>query len=226
MSLPTARLIWHCPYIVLYYSADKQVRGPGYKEFALIRLDGEHWESDGHATNNMIINKTDDFEDWETWKKVNKAGMDCKVSIHRESRRITVITENAGIQIRSVTILQEDIPDILIISDMEFDASVGSNSSMGTCYCRLQDKNPTLFDDIAKQWKTFGYELPSVTFWNVNSRTNSVPMQKNKLGVKLVSGFSQNVLDLVMNSELTPFDALKNILTGERYSPVALEESV
>jgi len=121
---------------------------------------------------------------------------------------------------------QEDIPDILIISDMEFDASVGSNSSMATCYCSLQDKNPTLFDDIAKQWKTFGYELPSVTFWNVNSRTNSVPMQKNKLGVKLVSGFSQNVLDLVMNSELTPFDALKNILTGERYSPIALEESV
>ncbi|BDC93046.1 HD domain-containing phosphohydrolase [Treponema bryantii] len=114
MSLPTARLIWHCPYIVLYYSADKQVRGPGYKEFALIRLDGEHWESDGHATNNMIINKTDDFEDWETWKKVNKAGMDCKVSIHRESRRITVITENAGIQIRSVTVLQEDIPDIYV----------------------------------------------------------------------------------------------------------------
>jgi hypothetical protein len=40
--------------------------------------------------------------------------MDCKVSIHRESRRITVITENAGIQIRSVTVLQEDIPDIYV----------------------------------------------------------------------------------------------------------------
>ncbi len=114
MSLPTARLIWHCPYIVLYYSADKQVNGPDYKEFALIRLDGEHWESDGQATNNMIVNKKDDFEDWETWKKMNKAGMDCNVEIHRESRRITVISENAGIQIHNVTILKEDIPEIFV----------------------------------------------------------------------------------------------------------------
>ena len=114
MSLPTARLIWHCPYIVLYYSADKKVNGPAYREYALIRLDGEHWESDGSATNNMIVNKNDDFEDWETWKKLNKAGMDCKVNIHRESRRITVTTENAGITIRNVTILKEDIPDIYI----------------------------------------------------------------------------------------------------------------
>jgi len=114
MSLPTARLIWHCPYIVLYYSADKQVNGPDYKEFALIRLDGEHWESDGQATNNMIVNKNDDFEDWETWKKLNKTGMDCKVEIYRESHRITVITENAGIQIRNVTIMKEDIPEIYV----------------------------------------------------------------------------------------------------------------
>ena len=114
MSLPTARLIWHCPYIVLYHSADTKVNGPDYREYALIRLDGEHWESDGSATNNMIVNKNDDFEDWETWKKLNKAGMDCKVNIHRESRCITVTTENAGITIRNVTILKEDIPDIYI----------------------------------------------------------------------------------------------------------------
>ena len=62
----------------------------------------------------MIINKTDNFENWDTWKKLNKAGMDCKVNLHRESRRITVTTENAGIAIRSFTILKEDIPEIYV----------------------------------------------------------------------------------------------------------------
>ena len=114
MSLPTARLIWHCPFISLFYSDDKKVGGPGFKEFSLIRLDGEHWDSDGKATNTIIINKTDDFEDWETWKKLNKAGMDCHVTVRRESRRITITTENGGIAIRSVTILQEDIPEIYV----------------------------------------------------------------------------------------------------------------
>ena len=114
MSLPTARLIWHCPFICLFYSENKKINGPGFKEFALIRLDGEQWESDSKASNNILINKNDDFEDWETWKKLNKAGMDCRVSIRRESRRITVKTENGGIEIRSVTILKEDIPEVYV----------------------------------------------------------------------------------------------------------------
>ena len=114
MSLPTARLIWHCPFLCLFYSDDKKIGGAGFKEFALIRFDGEHWESDDKATNSMIINKTDNFENWDTWKKLNKAGMDCKVNLHRESRRITVTTENAGIAIRSFTILKEDIPEIYV----------------------------------------------------------------------------------------------------------------
>ena len=114
MSLPTARLIWHCPFICIFYSDDKKIGGPGFKEFALIRLDGEHWESDANATNNMVINKTDDFEGWENWKKLNKTGMDCHVTVRRESRRITVKTENGGIEIRSVTLLKEDIPEVYL----------------------------------------------------------------------------------------------------------------
>ena len=114
MSLPTARLIWHCPFICLYYSKNKKINGPDFKEYVLIRLDGENWESDDKAKNTMIINKNDNFEGWDAWKQLNKEGMDCTVKIHRESRRITVTTENAGISIRSVTILKEDIPEVYV----------------------------------------------------------------------------------------------------------------
>ena len=114
MSLPTARLIWHCPFISLYYSDDKMVNGENYKEFVLIRLDGENWESDDYSTNTVQVNKSNAFEGWDKWKEVNKAGMDCTVFFKREGRKITVTTENAGISIKCVSVLKADYPDIYI----------------------------------------------------------------------------------------------------------------
>ena len=114
MSLPTARLIWHCPFITLFYSDNMIVNGPGFKEFVLIRLDGENWEDDEYAKNTMIINKNNNFEGWDEWKKLNKSGMDCSISIQREGRRITVVTENAGIAIKSISELKDDFPEIYV----------------------------------------------------------------------------------------------------------------
>ena len=50
-SLPTARLVWHCPFIVIFTSDNALVNGPNFREFGLIRLDGETWLSDTHAQN-------------------------------------------------------------------------------------------------------------------------------------------------------------------------------
>ena len=36
MSLPSAALVWHCSYIIIFYSEDHMVGGKGYKEYALI----------------------------------------------------------------------------------------------------------------------------------------------------------------------------------------------
>ncbi|MBR7040035.1 MAG: hypothetical protein IKI21_12440 [Oscillospiraceae bacterium] len=41
VSLPSAELVWHCPYIVLFTSEDGRVGGPGYRELALLKLNGE-----------------------------------------------------------------------------------------------------------------------------------------------------------------------------------------
>ncbi|MBQ1709527.1 MAG: HD domain-containing protein [Treponema sp.] len=111
-SLPTARLIWHCPFISLFYSDNQMIGGPNFREFVLIRIDGENWESYDWSKNTIIINKNETFEGWESWKALNKAGMDCHVSIKREGQKITVFTENAGIAVRSVSILSEDQPTV------------------------------------------------------------------------------------------------------------------
>ncbi|MBR1722047.1 MAG: HD domain-containing protein [Treponema sp.] len=104
VSLPTARLIWHCPFVNLYYSDDQLMRGPNYQVIALIRLDGENWESVVGETE-IQVTMTDAFLGWEKWKELNKAGYDVSVSIQRKGKTITLSTENFGISINSVTTL-------------------------------------------------------------------------------------------------------------------------
>ncbi|MBO4901509.1 MAG: HD-GYP domain-containing protein [Lachnospiraceae bacterium] len=112
MSLPTARLIWHCPYVSIYSSKNGQVKGPGFLEYVLVRLDGENWESDANAENKIVVNRTDDFDGWENWKEQNKQGMDCTVSIRRRGNTVTVTTENGGISIKSTTKINKETRDI------------------------------------------------------------------------------------------------------------------
>ena len=109
MSLPTARLIWHCPYIVLFYSADGRVNGEEYREYAAIRLDGENWENDNHIQTQITAYREDDFEGWDAWKQKNKEGYDCSVRIRREENKITVSTKNCGLSVTSVMVIPEEM---------------------------------------------------------------------------------------------------------------------
>ena len=113
-SLPTARLVWHCAYLVLYWSADKKPKGRSYMEYALIRLDGEFWESENVSSNKMNVNKLNTFEGWEAWKKANMEGIDCTVSFKREGNKITATTENLGISIKNITTILEEKDDVYL----------------------------------------------------------------------------------------------------------------
>ena len=107
---------------------------------------------------------------------------------------------------------QEDLPqNILIISDMEFNACATSNSGR---------PNQTLFNTIAQEYARAGYKMPRLVFWNVNSRTGTIPVKENDLGVALVSGFSVNVAKMVMSGKADPFECLLETLNSERYAPV------
>lgn len=111
----------------------------------------------------------------------------------------------------------EDMPkQILIISDMEFDAgrSWGFNA----------DTN--VFNIASAKYAQYGYKLPKLVFWNVNSRTNTIPLKQNENGVILVSGFSVNTLNMVLNGETDPFKALVKELEVERYSAIPLLDNV
>ena len=107
MSLPTARLIWHCPFISVYTSENGRMGGPGFHEFALVRLDGENWEdrNDG-IVNELTVDRKEYFIGWDAWKEKNKAGFDCTVKFERKGNSLTVTTENYGIFIRNTTYIE------------------------------------------------------------------------------------------------------------------------
>ena len=101
-SLPSARLVWHCPFICLFASADRKVDGRGYREFALIRLDGENWHTDDQVINETQVHMTDAFPGWDKWKERQKNGIDCEIILRRENDSVILRTDNLGISIHSV----------------------------------------------------------------------------------------------------------------------------
>ena len=113
---------------------------------------------------------------------------------------------------------QEDMPkNILIISDMEFDSCATSGDS--DIWSRNRP-NQRLFEIIAQRYADAGYQLPRLVFWNVNSRTGTIPVKENELGVALVSGFSVNIVKMVMSNKLDPYECLLETLNSERYAPI------
>ena len=88
---------------------------------------------------------------------------------------------------------QEELPShLLIISDMEFDKGVYS-------------ENGTNLEGWREAFKSEGYKLPKIIFWNVAGRISGVPTTKFDSDVAMVTGFSTNILE--------------NLLTIEEYTP-------
>ncbi len=114
VSLPTARLIWHCPFISVFSSADGQVNKDSCHEYMLLMMDGEVRESKEYAVNEVAADHTLDFVGWKQWIEINKAGIDYSVRIRRENHRIIIDTVNPVFTMHAVTMIREDVKDVYI----------------------------------------------------------------------------------------------------------------
>lgn len=111
-SFPYARLIWHCPFIILFESDNGKVDGNNFREFAFIRLDGESWQADPFSTNSLSVTKTEAFHDWPQWKMDNKSGRDIEISIKRDGNKIFLHTECGGLIIDNTTTISNDYKNL------------------------------------------------------------------------------------------------------------------
>ena len=78
----------------------------------------------------------------------------------------------------------------------------------------------TIFTYYKEKYENAGYKLPRLVFWNVNSRTGTIPVKQNELGVALVSGFSVNIVNMVMSNKTDPYECLLETLNSERYQVI------
>ena len=105
---------------------------------------------------------------------------------------------------------QNEMPSRLyIISDMEFD------------YCIEGGNSLTLFEAMKRKYARFGYALPDIIFWNVNSGQQNVPVRFSDTGAALVSGASPSVFDMVKGGEISPEIIMNSIICSERYADVS-----
>lgn len=103
-----------------------------------------------------------------------------------------------------------DMPrSIIVISDMEID--------------RCSDETWTFYDQVRAEYRYYGYEIPNVVFWNVNSRNDVFHADANRQGVQLVSGQSAATFKQLMQTVgMTPTEAMEHVICSERYAPITL----
>ena len=98
------------------------------------------------------------------------------------------------------------VPDLIVFSDMQFDVANGG-SSWDTAY----ESICTNFAALVQRLRAANVEnLPddsvvqpcTITFWNLNSRTTGLVASADTKGVRMLSGFSQSLLKLVLTGAL------------------------
>ena len=108
---------------------------------------------------------------------------------------------------------QDELPqNIIIISDMEFNAARGYGY-----WGRAPQEPETLMEGIARKWKSHGYEMPKLIYWNVEARQNNIPHDLGCGNISYVSGMSPTIFEAIMTGK-TGLDLMYDKLNSERYS--------
>jgi uncharacterized protein with von Willebrand factor type A (vWA) domain len=147
-----------------------------------------------------------------------------------------------------------DVPELAVFSDMQFDVACNDGYSRqygqwDTAYDRIQHN----FSDLGLRLRANGVKgvpndlkPPTITFWNIrDTTTNGLVAGATTKGVRLLSGYSQSLLKLLLSGALpplgsvddptvpepSPVDTLRAALDDNRYDEVrstlaALDEGV
>jgi hypothetical protein len=94
------------------------------------------------------------------------------------------------------------IDTLFVFTDMQFDSAFGSNTS-------------TTFEDVKFAYENAGYTLPKIVFWNLRtSDAKSLPVLKNEENVAMLSGFSSELLNCIIDAkEFTPITIMQHVLS-------------
>lgn len=131
---------------------------------------------------------------------------------------------------------QEDIPNLIVFSDMQFDEAVMRECDKDTMHTQIKEMFQKLGMDICGQ----PYEPPMIVYWNLRATDGNV-VQDDENNTMMLSGFSPSMLKLILAGEalseeivtvdengnekreikkVTPWDTMRLALDDELYNPV------
>jgi hypothetical protein len=112
-------------------------------------------------------------------------------------------------------LIENEIPDLMVFSDMQFDEA-NNNTMKETSYETIKQ----LFAEAGMKISGKPYRTPRIIFWNLRATTGS-PVSASTENVQLISGFSPLLLKSIMNGDDTsPEASYRLILDDKLYDPV------
>lgn len=113
-------------------------------------------------------------------------------------------------KIREYEIPPEEIPDLVIFSDMQFDEIIGSGSMA------------THLVTISQMFEQYGLQRPRIVFWNLRA-CEGVPAMAEHENVVLMSGYSPSLLKYLIfdeSVEVTPRMTFDNVINDKMYDKI------
>ena len=79
------------------------------------------------------------------------------------------------------------------------------------------------YNNFERMYAEAGYAVPTIIFWNVNSRHDVFHVACDKKGVQLASGSSASTFKSILaNIGKTPYEAVVDTLNSEMYSMITV----
>jgi hypothetical protein len=80
---------------------------------------------------------------------------------------------------------------------------------------------------MKRRFAGYGYTLPKLVFWNVNSRRSTFFADQNSENIILASGQSASVFSSLCRCDaLTPYEYMCSVLNSERYEKISIKPTV
>jgi hypothetical protein len=107
---------------------------------------------------------------------------------------------------------EEMVKSLIIISDMEFDQGCDDDSMVHA--------------EMAKKFAEKGYTLPTIVYWNVNSRHDTFHVSYDTPNTILVSGQSTTTFKNIIGAiEFTPYELMRQIIDSKRYDNIIIDKT-
>lgn len=204
-------------------------------------------ELTNEAFRDLVLCFTDDAE----WEDLSSCGSFVD-KVHKlqaapwgGSTNFFAAMERVADIVRKSRLQQKDIPNLLVISDMQFDEAQGRNSSWTSAFGMIKN----LYHKLGMEVHGAPLDPPIIIFWNVRGSVG-YPAASDDEGVVLLSGYSPALMKFILSGELeqemvmetedeegnvvvkkekvqiTPVEAMKKVLYEEALNPVrdALKE--